>query len=110
MKDNSEKEVYELSGGGKVEVFKPFGTENYFAIVTQNGRYPEAGKVAKNVGRDEFSLILDGEFEYNVDGQVTKLKKDQSLLVKDGSKYWINGQGRILVFVRDEKNGRTEIE
>ncbi len=110
MQKNLEPKIYELSGGGEVSVYKPFGQNLYFALVTQHGRYPESGKIGKNVGRSEFSIVLEGKFKYCINGESTNLEKDQSVMVPDGAAYWIEGSGRILVMIDDKANGQTLIE
>jgi mannose-6-phosphate isomerase-like protein (cupin superfamily) len=101
---------YELSGGGTVRVCKPFGDNCYCAVVEQQGRYPEAGKIARNKGRREFSLILEGQFTYTIDGKRFELKTDGSILVDDGQTYGIQGKGKVLVMVQDQPGGTTQIE
>lgn len=100
---------YSLSGGGTVTVHKPFGSEHYIAIVEQDGRYPEPGKTARNVGRSEFSTVLEGRFEYIIDGTARILEANQSTMVPDGSRYSIEGTGKVLVVVHDMPGGKTEI-
>lgn len=101
---------YPLSGDGVVRVYQPFGKEKYTALVEQNGRYPAAGKVARNSGRSEFSLVVEGCFEYSVDGTKLTLGVNDYVTVADGQRYSIEGSGRILVFVSDQTGGTTLIE
>lgn len=108
MQEEHVKE-YQLSGGGTVKVYKPFGDGVYFAIVEMDGVYPEEGKVAQNIGREEYSVVLDGEFEYEIAGAKKMFKKGDAVLVGDGVKYKITGKGRDLVFVKDVPGGKTEI-
>lgn len=110
MNFNDAVQMYELSGGGSVRVCKPFSEQNYGAIVEQAGRYPEAGKQARNSGRREFSMVLEGEFNYTVDGVSRRLKKFDSILVDDGQIYVIDGHGMVLVMVEDLPGGKTIIE
>ncbi|MBN8550707.1 MAG: hypothetical protein J0M12_15440 [Deltaproteobacteria bacterium] len=111
MKNSSDVvKEYPLSGDGVVRVYKPFGNEKYIAVVEQHGRYPEAGKTARNHGRSEFSVIISGTFEYCVDGVQTTLKEKDHILVGDGQRYSIEGNGKALVFVTDREGGATLIE
>ena len=101
---------YTLSGDGVVRVYKPFGKDKYLAIVKQHGRYPEAGKIARNSGRSEFSVVLSGSFKYTVDGETVLLQEDDYITVNDGQRYSIEGEGKVLVFVSDREGGATLIE
>jgi len=101
---------YVLSGDAVVRVFQPFGKEKYVAIVEQNGRYPAPGKIAKNKGRCEFSVVLSGTFEFTVDGKKMELQSKDFITVADGQSYSIEGQGSVLVFVDDQEDGATLIE
>lgn len=107
--DDSCVKTYALSGGGSVTVHKPFGDSSYFAVVHQDGRYPEHGRIAENQGRAEYSSVLDGQFTYNVNGLTSILKKGDSILVPDGAEYFIEGKGSIIVFVQDSPDGQTAI-
>lgn len=105
---------YTLDGGSTVDVFKPpFGETDdaayYFAIVDSNGRYPKAGKVAHNNGRDECITVLEGELTVVVDGKEQVVKINESILVPDGAVYQTHGKSKNHVFVRDRKDGKTEI-
>lgn len=102
--------TYALSGGGTVRVCKPFSTQHYSALVEQNGRYPEVGKIARNKGRREFSLVIEGTFTYTVNGTVQTLGANEQILVKDGDRYTIDGCGKVLVVVEDQPEGCTLIE
>lgn len=99
--------VYTLSGGGTVEVHTPFGNAYYLAVVIQDGRYPEKGKIARNKGRQEYSVILEGEFCYRVGGEPKTLGVNDSILVPADVDYTLDGRGKILVFVHDEEGGTT---
>jgi hypothetical protein len=111
MKSTSPQvQTYALSGGGKVTVYKPFNATSYFAIVEQDGMYPEAGHLAVNKGRREYSVILDGTFVYEVKGKSIPLSKGEQLLVGEGQPYRITGKGRVMVFVEDEEGGATLIQ
>lgn len=104
------KKSYALDGECQVTVYKPFGDETYFAIVDQNGRYPGEGRSARNVGRKEYSIVLDGEFQYQIDGVTQIVKQNESVAVGDGSRYSITGKGKLLVYIHDEPHGSTVIE
>lgn len=101
---------YALSGDGVVRVYQPFGKEKYTALVEQRGRYPAQGKIARNKGRREFSVVVSGCFEYTVDGQKYSLEANDYITVGDGQRYSIEGDGKVIVFVADEENGSTLIE
>lgn len=115
MGDSKEVVVqkYDLSGGDTVEVHKPFGHEFYVAIATMNeNNYPGKGKIARNNGRTEYMLMLDGQMEFTHNGETRIVKQGESVMVGDGDTYSIIGNGRSLVFVHDEqgeKQGTTEI-
>lgn len=98
-----------LSGGGTVEIYKPFGNEIYFAEVILDGRYPEQGKLAKNFKREEFVKILTGNFRLMKEGIETILKEDDSILISSNECYSLEGKGRCLVMVRDLEGGATDI-
>jgi len=100
---------YTLDGGGKVEVYKPFGSEYYSAIVTMDGEYPGSGKIAHDRGRSEFIYVLDGSFEIKINEKPHQVKAGENLLVRDGDNYTITGEGRCLVMVHDRPGGKTEI-
>jgi mannose-6-phosphate isomerase-like protein (cupin superfamily) len=102
-------EKYLLSGGGVVTVFKPFGGGHYIALVEQDGGYPAQGFHARNLNRREFSVVLDGTFEYELDGEKVTLSPGESILVPSEVPYKISGSGRVLVMVDDQDGGRTEI-
>lgn len=101
--------TYELDGGSSVKVFKPFGDGCYSAIVDQKGRYPAPGKVARNSGRQEHTLLLSGSLTYTVDGVTRVLHANDTILVGDGQTYVINGAGQALVMVQDGPGGKTLI-
>lgn len=102
-------EKYELSGGSLVEVHKVFGNDYYLAIVDIDGEYPETGKIAKNSGRQEYIIILEGSMKITVDGEEHSLVAGESILVPDGGTYGIIGKGRALVFVNDQPGSKTDI-
>lgn|GEM_PF-2995257 len=101
---------YALSGDGVVRVYQPFGKEKYIALAEQCARYPEPGKIARNQGRSEFSLVLSGSFEYTIDGKKVTLKENDFITVAEGQRYSIEGKGKVLVFVTDDTGGATIIE
>lgn len=101
---------YDLSGGSEVLVCKPFGERTYFAYVNMpTGRYPEEGKIAHNVGRDECSLVIEGKFFYQINEETITVEPGEMVLVKNGDRYSITGSGKVIVFVEDQTNGRTEV-
>lgn len=101
---------YDLSGGDKVTVLQPFGKNIYAAVAELKGNdYPENGKIAQNVGRTEFMYMLDGQMEITVNGVTQTVKAGESVQVNDGDTYSIVGEGRSLVIVRDEEEGKTEV-
>lgn len=100
---------YDLSGGSTVEVHKVFGDEIYFALVDSKGPYPEPGKQSKNVGRNEFIVVLSGEITVWINGVEHKLTEGQTALVKDGDTYRLDGVGKVLVLVNDKDGGKTEV-
>lgn len=101
--------TYELDGGSTVKVFKPFGEGCYSAIVDQRGRYPAPGKIARNSGRREYSLLLSGSLTYTVDGVSRVLHANDTILVGDGQTYFIDGEGQALVMVQEGPGGKTLI-
>ncbi len=103
-------QTYDLDGGSKVTVYKPFGNEHYLAVVDINGRYPEAGKITQNIGRDEFIIVLRGQITATINEEVHLLEETQSILVRNGDRYFIEGIGQAVVSIRDEEGGRSEIE
>jgi len=100
---------YNLPGGSLCEVHKVFGDEYYIAIVEENGVYPEKGKIAKNINRDEYMYLITGEMTIWINGIESKLKENDSILAKNGSIYKIDGKAKCIVFVKDGKDGKTEI-
>lgn len=100
---------YELSGGSLVEVHQIFGKEYYIALLDSKGDYPGEGKIARDKGRVEYVVIISGEFTAIVNGKSHNLKGGDNLLINDGDSYEINGVGKALVFVHDQKGGQTEI-
>lgn len=107
--NDSISQLYELSGGGSVAVHKPFGPEQYVAIVDMAGVYPEEGRIARNANRDEFIVILEGSFTITRNGKKDIFKAGDTVRVPNGTLYRIEGTGRSLVVVKDGKDGRTEI-
>ena len=100
---------HKLEGGGSVDVHKVFGEECFIAIANIENIYPGNENIAKDVGRSEYLYILEGNFSICVNDKNEILGKDEHLLISDGDTYEITGQGRILVFVKDETGGSTEI-
>ncbi len=110
---NIQRKKYQLEDDSLVETFKLFPPDSegeiYFATVEMNGNYPTEGSIAKNFKRDEYFLVIEGEFEITVDGKVNKLKAGDGCLALEGSQYLTKGNGKILVFVRDQEGGKSEI-
>jgi len=101
--------AYELSGGGRVKVYREENQSTYAAVVKLDGIYPEAGKIARNKQRTEKIRVLEGHFEVCIDSKKHKLKSGNSVLVPDGSHYRITGTGTCFTLVHDDKDGQTEI-
>jgi quercetin dioxygenase-like cupin family protein len=110
MSGEEHVQKYDLSGGDTVEVHQPFGKQVYFAIADMEGNpYPEGGKIAKDNGRIEYMLMLEGEMNITINGETKTVKQGEFIQVNDGDTYSIVGKGRSLVFVKDEEGGKTEI-
>lgn len=100
---------YVLEQDSEVEVHKVFGDSYYIALVTLHGRYPEAGKIAKDKNRSEYLYIENGLITVTHNGEKKELKTGENLLISDGDTYSIEGNGRIIVFVKDDEGGVSEI-
>lgn len=100
---------YELSGGGMVDVLKPFGGETYMAVVNIRGPYPEVGSWAHNVGRDEFVYVTAGQLSVWIDEQALMLREGDTCTFSDGSWYRIEGNGSCVVLVKDAPGGKTQV-
>lgn len=104
---------YNLEDDSIVETFKLFPKDSegeiYLAIVEMDGMYPSKGKIAKNSNRDEYFLVLKGEFTITVNDKVKKLKEGEGCLALDGQSYKTQGTGKLLVFLRDKDNGKSNI-
>ncbi|HET9947099.1 MAG TPA: hypothetical protein VFQ63_03480 [Patescibacteria group bacterium] len=100
---------YVLEEDSTVEVHKIFGDEYYIAFVTIHGRYPEAGKIAHDINREEYLCVEDGEITVVHNKEKKTLKKGENLLIADGDYYSIEGDGRVVVFVKDGKDGKSDI-
>lgn len=106
-----EARSYELPGGqSSAEVHKPFGNNHYYALVDLNGHYPQADKIAHNVGRREYMHLLKGEVDLTINNEHHLLQPNSTKLVDDGDYYYIDGKGKIMVFVEDKDGGITEIK
>lgn len=102
---------YDLSGGSKVVVHKPYGNEVYSAVFTmKNGLYPQAGSEAHNVGRHEMLYVIDGSFTLTLNSVEHSLSQGQNLMICDGDRYILRGNGSCLVVVHDQPGGATVIE
>lgn len=102
--------TYKLDGGGEVRVCKPFGDDKYIAYVTMDGCYPERGKIARNYKRDEFLTVIEGGFDIEIDGHLTKVAVGESILIPDAACYTISGSGHSVILINDQKGGETLIE
>lgn len=109
MTNSDTVKTYELSGGGSVSVFKPFGDSVYAALTQMDGIYPQDNHEAKNTGRDEFLFVVDGSFQVVIDQTKYSLSDGDSVFIPDGATYEISGKGRSLVIVKDQSGGATEI-
>jgi hypothetical protein len=105
-----EAEAYVLPGGGTVEVHKPFGNEYYYAFVKLSGQYPQAGQIARDIGRREYVQLLEGKVTLTVNGEDNSLESGATQLIKDGDAYRLSGDGELMVFVEDQEGGTTQIE
>lgn len=103
---------YDLDGGSKVTVYKIFGDRFYFAIVDMDGSYPIPGQLARNKGRNEFVLVIEGQITIVKNGTKKNLNEGGTILLNDGSRYEITGRGKSLVFVDDgiTAKGKSLIE
>ena len=93
-----------------VEVHQPFGNNHYYALVDLNGRYPELGKIAHDIGRREYMQLLEGRVELTINNVRQVLQPKLSRLVDDGDYYFIEGRGIVMVFVEDQEGGTTQVE
>ena len=113
MSQNNISQTYELSGGSFVTVHKPFGANIYTAEVRMpsGAVYPEPGKVALDVGRQEFITVVTGSMLLQVNGDECNLIKGDTYLLKDGDKYSIKATEDLIacVLVEDQEDGKTEI-
>lgn len=113
MSEKQPVQKYDLPGGDKVEVHQPFGQEIYFAIADMKGNnYPGEGKKAHNKGRTEYMLMLEGTMELTLNGETRTVTPGEVVIVNDGDDYSIVGEGRSLVFVKDEQGenpGATQV-
>ncbi len=109
MSMKSKIKKYVLEKDSIVEVYKIFGDKQYFAVVEMNGRYPRSGKIAQDINREEFFYTLEGELNLVVNNKKQTLKKGKSFLVKNNDKYFVEGKGKMLVFVKDEVGGESKI-
>lgn len=104
-----EPEIYKLPGAD-VEVHKPFGNEYYYALVKLDGRYPEPGQIAHDIGRQEYIQLLEGNAELTVNDIQYVLQPMLGRLINDGDFYFLQGKADLMVFVEDKINGSTQIE
>jgi hypothetical protein len=107
--ERAEVQTYELPGGASVEVHKPFGNERYYALVKLNGQYPQAGKMAHDIGRREYVHLLKGKATLTLNGEDNQLEAGATHLIKDGDTYRLSGDGELMVFVEDQESGITQI-
>ncbi|HLL60783.1 MAG TPA: hypothetical protein VK338_03630 [Candidatus Nitrosocosmicus sp.] len=104
------KNKYVIEKDTIVEVYKVFGNEQYFAIAEINGRYPQPGKIAHDINRQEYIYVLTGEILVSINGQQHSLKPEDTCLIKEDDKYYIQGTGKVLVFVKDGEDGTSKLE
>lgn len=104
-----EPEIYDLPGT-KVEVHQPFGSTYYYAIANIYDCYPEPGKIAHDIGRREYMHLLEGDVTLTLNNASYVLKQGLARLVDDGDYYFIEGKGKLMVFVEDQEKGTTQIE
>jgi hypothetical protein len=105
-----EGQAYELSGGSSVTVYRWPGFEVYGALVELSGGYPAAGYLARNVGRNERITLIEGTAEFLIDGVLISLRPRDQVLAREGARYSLRGQGRLVVAVRDIVGASTAIE
>lgn len=100
---------YKLSGGSDVTIYKEQASDVYAAIVILESRFPEVGKLAKNIKRTEMITPLDSAIEMEVNGISYTLNKFDSIVVCDNDIISISGSGRVSVLVLDSDGAKTEI-
>src|SRR6266536_2162403 len=64
------------------------------AVITINGRYPDAGKVVNRVCK-ELVYIVSGTGALGIDGQKYPLKSGDLLLILPGEQYYLEGQNLV---------------
>src|SRR5689334_21081936 len=103
--------TYILNGGGEVDVHKVFNKQHYIAVVDLQGRYPEKGHFAKDKGRKEYVVLIEGRVKLQINDTTESMKIRKGYLIRNNDIYHLNGKGKILVFVDDGKKltGKTEI-
>ena len=102
-------QTYQLPGV-TVEVHQPTGKFHYFANLEVHGNYPGDGKIAHNVGRKESLHWLEGEGKLILNNRVHLLNKGLRIVMNDGDQYTLAGEGKAIVFVKDQLGGTTIIE
>ena len=103
-----ESTTYKLPGA-VVELHRSSGSNHYYAFVALDGRYPEEGQIAHNVGRRETLHWLEGEAHLILNGTTQFLTGRKRVAMNDGDSYILEGKGRAIVFVKDQPGGQTQI-
>jgi hypothetical protein len=102
---------YDLSGGTKVVIHKPYGSGVYSAVFSmKDGHYPQLGSVATNRGRHEMLYVIEGKFVLTLNAKDHLIDAGQNRMICDGDSYSLRGSGTCLVVVRDEPGGATIVE
>ena len=103
---------YELSGGAQCQVYRSDTNQTlpYLAKVTLDGRYPATNNIAHNINRVEEILAVSGRFRVTIDGAEHALEENQSVIVRNGQRYSLEGCGELLVLVLDGHKAESKIE
>lgn len=96
--------------GALIDVHQPFGEQHYYALAYVDGRYPEQGKIAHDINRREYMELLDGDIRLTVNDVNHIMRLRSAILVDTGDYYFIEGKGRMMVFVEDQNDATTQIE
>ena len=104
-----ESTTYKLPGA-EVELHRSSGNNHYYAFVELDGRYPEEGQIAHNVGRRETLHWIEGEAQLTVNGAPHTLNGRKRVSMNDGDSYVLQGKGKAIVFVKDQQGGQTQID
>ncbi len=101
--------TYQLEKNTTVAVHTPFLGNYSMAIAELNGPYPQIGKIAHNVNRNEYIVVVTGRITLTINGVVYDLKAGDNRLIEDGDYYAITGKAKVAVFVHDGVSAKTEI-